>query len=92
MNKNYTPTFSNIILTLKPTMKFDHVIPKKGSRHSQGKAYFSIKPIEWDKEKDKQVRCKPPSVKQGKSAGLEKILYQIKDNEAPEKFILWVKD
>ena len=66
-------------------MKFGHVIPKKASKHSQGsvalpekdrhKAYFSLKPHEWDKEKDKQIKCKPPSVKQGKSAGFEKILY-----------------
>ena len=44
-------------------MKFGYVIPKKASKHNQGsvarqeldrhKAYFSIKPIEWDKEKEK---------------------------------------
>ena len=65
-------------------MKFGHVIPKKASKHSQGsvarqerdrhKPHFSIKPIERDKEKDKQIKCKPPSVKQGKSAGFKKIL------------------
>ena len=63
--------FSNIILTLKPTMKFGNIIPKKASKHSQGsvarlererhKVYFSPKPIEWDKEKDKQIKYKPPT-------------------------------
>ena len=83
-------------------MKVGNVIPKKASKHSQGsvaqpecerhKAYFSLKPIEWDKDKDKQIKCKPPSVKQGKSAGFEKILYQLQGDEPPEKFILWIKD
>ena len=83
-------------------MKFGNVIPKKTSKQSHGsvtrqerdrhKAYFSIKPIEWDKEKDKQIKCKPPSIKQGKSAGFKKILYQLQGNEPPEKFILWIKD
>ena len=62
-------------------MKLGNVIPKKASKHSQGsvvqperdryRAYFSIKPIEQGKEKDKQIKCKPPSVNQGKSAGFE---------------------
>ena len=44
-------------------MKFGNVIPKKASKHSQNsvalperdrhKAYFSIKPIDWDKEREK---------------------------------------
>ena len=44
-------------------MKNGSIIPKKASKHSQGsiarpkkdryEAYFSLKPIEWDKEKDK---------------------------------------
>ena len=65
-------------------MKFGNVIPKKTSKQSHDrvtqperdrhKAYFSIKPIEWDKEKDKQIKCKLPSVKQGKSAGFKKIV------------------
>ena len=76
-------------------MKIGGVIPKKASKYSLSsttqsecdhhKAYFSIKPIEWSKEIDKQIKCKPPNVKQRKSAGFEKILYQLQGNEPPEK-------
>ena len=83
-------------------MKVGNAIPKKTSKHSQysvarperdrHKAYFSLKLLKWDKEIDKQIKCKPPSVKQGKSAGFEKILNQLQDNEPLEKFILSIKD
>ena len=76
-------------------MKNSSSIPKKASKHSQGsvarpkknryKAYFSLKPVEWDNEKDKQIKCKHPNVRLGKSAGFEKILYQLLGNEPPEK-------
>ena len=62
--------------------------PKK-DRH---KAYFSLKPQEWDKEKDKQIKCKPPNIRLGKSAGFKKVLYQLLGNVPPEKWILWKKD
>ena len=65
-------------------MKINALIPRKQSKHrkasvdrpkrEQHKAFFSIKPIEWDKDKDKQIKMKQPSVKQGKSAGFEKVL------------------
>ena len=84
------------------TIKNGSIIPKKASKHSQGsvarpekdrhKAYFSLKPQEWDKEKDKQIKCKPPNVRLGKSAGFEKVLYQLLGNEPPEMWILWKKD
>ena len=53
-------------------MKFGAPIPKKASKHSQGsvtrpekdrhKAYFGLKPQEWDKDKDNQIKCKPANV------------------------------
>ena len=82
-------------------MKNGGIIPKKASKHSQGSvarpekdrhtAYFSLKPHEWNKEKDIQIKCKPPNVRLGKSAGFKKILYQLLGNE-PEKWILWKKN
>ena len=78
-------------------MKIGATIPRKQSKHSkssverperkQHKAFFTIKPIEWEK-KDKQIKLKQPSVKQGKSAGFEKVLYILQGNEPLEKFIL----
>ena len=63
-------------------MKINGTIPKKVSNHSQGsvarperdqhKAYFTIKPILWDKEKDTQIKCKPLNVKAGKPQDLRK--------------------
>ena len=83
-------------------MKLGGNIPKKASKYSQGsvaqlerdqnKACFTIKPIVWDKEKGNQIKCKPPNVKAGKSAGFEKILYQLQGYQLPEKFVIWVKD
>ena len=56
-------------------MKFGAIIPKKASKHSQGsvarpekerhKGYFSLKPQEWDREKDHQIKCKHANVKVG---------------------------
>ena len=83
-------------------MKTGTVIPKKASKFSQGsvsrpvsdrhKAYLTLKSQEWDKDKDKQIKCKPPNIKTGKSAGFEKVLYQLKGDKGPEKCILWTKD
>ena len=83
-------------------MKVGVIIPKKPSKHSQGsvarpekerhKAYFGLKPQKWDKEKDNQIKCKPANVKAGKAPGFEKILYQLKGDEPPKKWILWKKD
>ena len=82
-------------------MKVCSTIPRKVSKHSKAsvkrserkrhKAFFTIKPIEWEKT-DKQIKMKQPAVKQGKSAGFEKVLYILQGNEPPEKFILWKKD
>ena len=62
-------------------MKLSDTITKKASKHSQGnaarherdqhKAYFTIKPIVWDKKKNNQIKCKPPNVKAGKSVGFK---------------------
>ena len=78
-------------------MKISATIPRKQSKHGKAsverperdrhKAFFSIKPLEWSKDKDKQIKMKQPTAKAGKSAGFEKILY-----EPPEKFIIWKKD
>ena len=78
-------------------MKTGTIIPRKQSKHSKAsvkrsehkrhKAFFTIKPIEWEKT-DKQIKMKQPAVKQGKSAGFEKVLYILQGNEPPEKFIL----
>ena len=82
-------------------MKTGTIIPRMLSKHSKTsvkrserkrhKAFFTIKPIEWEKT-DKQIKMKQPAVKQGKSAGFEKVLYILQGNEPPEKFILWKKD
>ena len=82
-------------------MKNGATIPRKLSKHSKAsversererhKAFLTIKPIEWEKT-DKQIKMKQPAVKQGKSAGFEKVLYVLQGNEPPEKFILWKKD
>ena len=83
-------------------MKISTPIPRKQSKHGKAsverperdrhKAFFSIKPLEWNKDKDKQIKMKQPTAKAGKSAGFEKILYQLQGDEPPEKFILWKKD
>ena len=83
-------------------MKNSNVIPKEASKFNQGsvtrpvsdqnKAYLTLKPQGWDKDKDKQIKCKLSNVKTEKSAGFEKVLYQLKGNKGPEKFILWTKD
>lgn len=83
------------------TMKNGTIIPRKQSKHSKAsversgcerhKAFFIIKPIEWEKT-DKQIKMKQPAVKQGRSAGFEKVMYVLQGNEPPEKFILWKKD
>ena len=82
-------------------MKHGATIPRKLSKHSKAsversererhKAFLTIKPIGWEKT-DKQIKMKQPAVKQGKSAGFEKVLYVLQGNEPPEKFILWKKD
>ena len=82
-------------------MKNGATIPRKLPKHSKAsvehsererhKAFLTIKPIEWEKT-DKQIKMKQPVVKQGKSAGFEKVLYILQGNEPPEKFILWKKD
>ena len=82
-------------------MKTGTIIPRKPSKHSKAsversererhKAFLTIKPIEWEKS-DKQIKMKQPAVKQGKSAGFEKVLYVLQGNKPPEKFILWKKD
>ena len=82
-------------------MKNGATIPRKRSKHGKAsversererhKAFLTIKPIEWEKT-DKQIKMKQPAVKQGKSAGFEKILYILQGNKPPEKFILWKKD
>ena len=74
-------------------MKVGAIIPKKVSKHNQGsierperhKAYFGLKPQEWDRGKDHQIKCKPPTAKVGQSAGFEKTLYQLQGDEPPEK-------
>ena len=83
-------------------MKTGAVIPKKASKFSQGsvnrptndqhKAYLTIKPNVWDKDKDTQIKCKPPTAKAGKSAGFDKLMFQLKGDKGPEKFILWTRD
>ena len=81
-------------------MKVGAIIPKKVSKHSQGsvehpeqhKAYLGLKPQEWDKEKDHQIKYKPPTARVGQSAGFKKTLYQLQRDELPEKWILWEKD
>ena len=80
-------------------MKFGTIIPKKVSKHSQGsvahpkkdrhKAYFALKPEEWDKDKDNQIKCKPANVKVGKSPQFDNVLYQLLGDKPPEKWILW---
>ena len=82
-------------------MKNGATIPRKPSKHGKAsversererhKAFLTIKPIGWEKT-DKQIKMKQPAVKQGKSAGFEKVLYVLQGNEPPEKFILWKKD
>ena len=73
-------------------MKINAIIPKKVSKHSQGsvkrpkrhKAYFDLKPQEWDREKDHQIKCKPPAARLGKSFGFEKTLYQLQGDKPPK--------
>ena len=82
-------------------MKIRQVIPKKKSNDSNGsdkrhpidrhKCYFTIKSITRDKDIDAVIKCKPPTAKADKSAGFKKTLYQLKGDEPPEKFVLWVK-
>ena len=82
-------------------MKFDALILKKALNHNQSsvarpkkdrhKAYFVFKPQEWDKDKDKQIKCKSANVKVGKAPGFKKVLYQLQGDELPEKWILWKK-
>ena len=65
-------------------MKIGAIIPKKVSKHSQGsikrperhKAYLSLKPQEWDREKDHQIKVKSPTARVEKSARFKKTLYQ----------------
>ena len=83
-------------------MKVGAIIPKKASKHSQGsvarlnkkqhKTYFFFKPLEWDKEKDNQIKCKPANFKVGKAPGFKKILYQLQRDKPPVKWLLWKKD
>mmetsp|Transcript_45787 Transcript_45787/g.46436 ORF Transcript_45787/g.46436 Transcript_45787/m.46436 type:complete len:115 (+) Transcript_45787:68-412(+) len=83
-------------------MKISGIIPKKAWKFSQGsvnrptneqhKAYLTIKSNVWDKDKDTQIKSKPPTAKVGKSAGSDKLLFQMKGNKGPEKFILWTRD
>ena len=81
-------------------MKIGVIIPKKISKHSQGsvkrrewhKAYLSLKPQEWDREKDNQIKCKVPTARVGQSVGFKKTLYQLQGDEPPKKWILWKKD
>ena len=80
-------------------MKVGAIIPKKGSKHSAGsvertkrhKGYLTLKPQQWDCKVDLVIKCKPPAAKVGKSAGFKKTLYQLQENEPPEKWILWKK-
>ena len=81
-------------------MKVGIIIPKKVLKHSQGsvkrqeqhKAYFGLKPQEWDREKDHQIKCKPSTARVGQSAGFKKTFYQLQGDEPPKKWILWKKD
>ena len=41
--------------------------------------------------KKHQIKCKPPTVRVGQSAGFKKTLYQLQGDEPPEKWILWKK-
>ena len=51
-----------------------------------------IKLVAGDKDTNAVIKCKPPTTKAGKSAAFEKTLYQLKVDEPPEKFVLWIKD
>ena len=83
-------------------MVFGAIISKKASKHSTGsvarpekdrhKVYFALKPQEWNKDKDHQIKCKPANVKVRKLSWFDKVLYQLLGNKPPEKWILWKKD
>ena len=65
-------------------MKFGAPIPKKASKHSQGsvarlekdrhKAYFFLKPQEWNKDKDNQIKCSQQTLKLEKRLGLKSLV------------------
>ena len=54
--------------------------------------YLTLKPHQWDCKVDHVIKCKPPSARDGESAGFEKTLYQLEGDEIPEKWILWKKN
>ena len=74
-------------------MKFAQAIPRKKGNHSQSslertdkhKAFLTLKPILWDRDKDHVIKRKPPNVGVGQVAGFEKQLFQLQGDEGPEK-------
>ena len=81
-------------------MKNSEPIPRKIGNHSKGsverpvrhKAYLTVKPDPWDREKDHVIKRKPATVGVGQVAGFEKTFFQLQGNEQPEKFLLWNMD
>lgn len=62
----------------------------KNNENTHHKCFLTVKPIKWDKEKDKLVKSKPPA--QGKTRSFDDQLYPLLGNEALEKFFYWTKD